>query len=167
MVRRTPHILKARTGHVKQLEETRLGQPGKQPAWHGHWERVSTPIHTALLALPSAPWAPSLTCGLLAQGPEPIPEEFPHEPLEDLPTFVPPMLLESPQYVEPPQFVPQWAAPCEPRPVGFLRGTAPLLICDVSGTMNSRQQGRFREMKRCAVDLLDPEGKGAGVVGAL
>ncbi|GLC39630.1 hypothetical protein PLESTM_000919800 [Pleodorina starrii] len=91
--------------------------------------------------------------------PEPLPEDFPHDTLEELPVYLPPALLDPPVYEEPPQFVPVWAPPCEPRPVGFLRGTAPVLLCDVSGTMNPRQQGRFRDMKRCAVDLLDPEGE--------
>ncbi len=67
-----------------------------------------------------------------------------------------------PAYVEPQQHVPSWVPPSEPRPIGFLRGTAPVIICDVSGTMNPRQQGRFREMKRCAVELLDPEGRLGG-----
>ncbi|EFJ42702.1 hypothetical protein VOLCADRAFT_97128 [Volvox carteri f. nagariensis] len=95
-------------------------------------------------------------------GPEPLPEDFPHEALEELPVLEAPAFLDLPVYVEPPQYVPQWAPPCEPRPVGFLRGAAPVLICDVSGTMNPRQQGRFRDMKRCTVDLLDPEGSRNG-----
>ncbi|KXZ50585.1 hypothetical protein GPECTOR_16g760 [Gonium pectorale] len=92
-------------------------------------------------------------------GPEPLPEHFPHEPLEELPAFVPPAPLPAPAYVEPAREVPDWRPPCEPRPVGFLRGSAPVVICDVSGTMHPRQQGRFRDMKRCAVELLDPEGE--------
>jgi hypothetical protein len=43
--------------------------------------------------------------------------------------------------------------------VGFLRGSAPVIVMDVSGTMNPKQQGRFREMKRCAAELLSSEGK--------
>lgn len=35
--------------------------------------------------------------------------------------------------------VPNWVPPSEPRPIGFMRGTAPVLIIDVSGTMNPRQ----------------------------
>lgn len=29
--------------------------------------------------------------------------------------------------------VPKWAAPCEPRPVGFMRGLGPVLLLDFSG----------------------------------
>lgn len=94
----------------------------------------------------------------MAQGREPAPEDFPHEALEDLPAFVAAAQHPLPAYEEPQQHVPSWVPPSEPRPIGFLRGTAPVIICDVSGTMNPRQQGRFREMKRCAVELLDPEG---------
>ncbi|GFR44718.1 hypothetical protein Agub_g6041 [Astrephomene gubernaculifera] len=92
-------------------------------------------------------------------GPEPAPADFPHEQLEELPVFQAPTPQDFPTYTAPPQVVPAWAPPCEPRPVGFLRGAAPVVICDVSGTMNPRQQGRFREMKRCAMEFLDPEGE--------
>ncbi|KAG2495930.1 hypothetical protein HYH03_005861 [Edaphochlamys debaryana] len=98
-------------------------------------------------------------------GPEPVPEDFPHEPLEELPAFVAPTPLPEPVYEAPPAYVPAWASPTEPRPVGFLRGTAPVVICDVSGTMHPRQQGQFRQMKKCAVELLDPEGEIATAAG--
>lgn len=67
-----------------------------------------------------------------------------------------------PTYTEPQQYVPSWRAPREPRPVGFLRGSAPVIMCDVSGTMHPRQQGRFKDMKRCATELLDPNGRWLG-----
>jgi hypothetical protein len=39
-----------------------------------------------------------------------------------------------------------------------MRGTAPVLILDVSGTMNPRQRGKFVDMKACAVQLLSESG---------
>ena len=67
-------------------------------------------------------------------GPEPQPEHFPCEPLEPLPEFVAPAMEALPP--KPPLPVPKmpcWVPPCEPRPIGFLRGVAPVLIVDVSG----------------------------------
>ncbi len=65
-------------------------------------------------------------------------------------------LVPLPIWVPPKLNLPKWMPPCEPRPVGFLRGTAPILIIDVSGTMNPRINGKFKEMKACACEMLDP-----------
>ena len=68
-------------------------------------------------------------------GPEPQPEDFPPETLEPIPVFVPPTELHPlPAKLEYPEAnLPVWVPPCEPRPIGFLRGVAPVLIVDVSG----------------------------------
>lgn len=63
-----------------------------------------------------------------------------------------------PEYVEPPLVLPSWAAPCEPLPVGFLRGTAPVLIMDVSGTMHPARRGQFLRVNNCVCELLEPHG---------
>jgi hypothetical protein len=64
-----------------------------------------------------------------------------------------------PELVEPPVVLPVWAAPREPLPVGFLRGTAPILIMDVSGTMHPARRGRFLRLKHCVAQLLEPDGE--------
>lgn len=71
-----------------------------------------------------------------------------------------PTLQPMPEFTEPPLLLPKWAAPCEPLPVGFLRGTAPVLM-DVSGTMHPARRGQFLRVKACVCQLLEPEG-GAG-----
>ena len=38
-------------------------------------------------------------------------------------------------------------------------------MIDVSGTMNPKQQGKFKEMKECVCQLLEPEGEGREGVG--
>jgi hypothetical protein len=63
-----------------------------------------------------------------------------------------------PEFVEPPMLLPKWAAPCELLPVGFLRGTAPVLIMDVSGTMHPARRGQFLRVKKCVCQLLEPTG---------
>lgn len=93
----------------------------------------------------------------MQEGPEPRAEDFPHAPLDEAPGYAAPAPREAPSWSEPSFTAPSWMPPCEPRPIGFLRGSAPALILDVSGTMNPRQNGKFRDMKRCAVELLDPE----------
>jgi hypothetical protein len=40
-----------------------------------------------------------------------------------------------------------------------MRGTAPVVILDVSGTMNPKQRGRFPTLKECACELLAPNGE--------
>ncbi|GAX82053.1 hypothetical protein CEUSTIGMA_g9481.t1 [Chlamydomonas eustigma] len=101
----------------------------------------------------------------VVNGPEPREEDFPHEPLEDLPkpeddrgNELLSGLLPIPIWVPPKMDIPKWVPPREPRPIGFLRGTAPILIIDVSGTMNPRINGKFKEMKACVCELLDPTG---------
>ncbi|GIM02641.1 hypothetical protein Vretimale_7428, partial [Volvox reticuliferus] len=159
----SPRIRSARRGSSMSRTSLAVVKTPEDQAWEEARsvasEASGTPRIWVNFSAPFADLPPIMMPPRPEPGPEPLPEEFPHEALEDLPVLVAPPLLESPVYVEPPQFVPQWASPCEPRPVGFLRGTAPLLICDVSGTMHPRQQGRFRDLKRCAVDLLDPEGE--------
>ncbi len=71
-------------------------------------------------------------------GIEPKLEDFPHEPLDAIPRLVMPAERQAPTWDPPPLRLPRWTAPCEPRPVGFLRGTAPILIIDVSGEQLSR-----------------------------
>ncbi|KAG1678269.1 hypothetical protein FOA52_013890 [Chlamydomonas sp. UWO 241] len=100
-------------------------------------------------------------------GPEPRREDFGPDDLEEAPEFSAPSARELPEWTQPQARLPSWMPPCEPRPVGFLRGTAPVLILDVSGTMNPRINGRFREMKDVVCSLLDPEsGEIATAAGA-
>lgn len=72
-------------------------------------------------------------------GSEPMPEDFPPEALEMVPEFQPPEDAPLPQWTGPRLDLPKWMPPCEPRPIGFLRGTAPVLIIDVSGTVRGVQ----------------------------
>ncbi|KAF6255522.1 hypothetical protein COO60DRAFT_203539 [Scenedesmus sp. NREL 46B-D3] len=75
-------------------------------------------------------------------GPEPqlvLPPDLPQPPI-----YQPPVPQPMPPFVEPPMVLPSWAAPCEPLPVGFLRGSAPVLVMDVSGTMHPARRGQFR-----------------------
>ena len=43
---------------------------------------------------------------------------------EDIPAFSPPLgyPLRVPPFIPPRGNVPKWMAPCEPRPIGFMRG---------------------------------------------
>jgi hypothetical protein len=68
-----------------------------------------------------------------------MPEDFPPEALEMVPEFQPPEDAPLPQWTGPRLDLPKWMPPCEPRPIGFLRGTAPVLIIDVSGTVRGVQ----------------------------
>ncbi|WIA16292.1 hypothetical protein OEZ85_012995 [Tetradesmus obliquus] len=93
--------------------------------------------------------------------PEPGPEPqlvLPTD-LQEAPLYQPPVPQPMPDFVEPPMVLPKWAAPCEPLPVGFLRGTAPVLIMDVSGTMHPARRGQFLRVKKCVCQLLEPEGE--------
>lgn len=54
--------------------------------------------------------------------------------------------------------VPVFQPPREPRPVGFVRGRAPLLIIDVSGTLSPRLRGLFMREVEAAAALLAPPG---------
>ncbi len=60
---------------------------------------------------------------------------------------------------------PKWVPPCEPRPVGFLRGGGPVLVFDVSGTMHPARQGQFVRMRQCVAELLHPQGGHCRVTG--
>eukprot|EP00983_Pelagomonas_calceolata_P083986 1156271-Pelagomonas_calceolata.AAC.12 len=130
----------------------------------------------------------------ICNGPEPNPEDFGPDDLEELPEFVVPEQLPLPTWEAPPPpkrkkgsctypvgfmrglvfiFSPhlsthlrtlplqtiEWMPPCEPRPVGFMRGTAPVLLLDVSGTMNPAQRGKVNQVKACACELLHPDGE--------
>jgi hypothetical protein len=55
--------------------------------------------------------------------------------------------------------IPTFQPPCEPRPVGFLRGKAPVIIIDVSGTLSPILRGRFADEVAAAVALLDFDGE--------
>ena len=92
-------------------------------------------------------------------GLEPMLSDFPPQGLESLPDLILPLDKERPRWNPPALKLPNWRPPCEPRPSGFLRGTAPVVIIDVSGTMNPVHQGRFREMQQCAQELLAPNGE--------
>jgi hypothetical protein len=92
-------------------------------------------------------------------GAEPMLDDFLPKDLEAIPELVLPREKEVPQWSPPILNLPSWRPPCEPRPIGFLRGTAPVVIIDVSGTMNPVHQGRFREMQQCAQELLAPNGE--------
>jgi hypothetical protein len=81
------------------------------------------------------------------------------EGLEDMPAFTTPELQEVPEFQEPPLHVPTWSPPCEPQPVGFLRGCGPLLIMDVSGTMHPARRGMLPRVKACVASLLTPNGE--------
>lgn len=96
---------------------------------------------------------------LFTQGPEPMMSDFPCEQYEEIPVFQEPAQMELPEWRAPVQRLPQWVPPCEPGPIGFMRGTCPVLIVDVSGTMNPKQRGRFKDMKACSVRLLHAEGE--------
>lgn len=85
---------------------------------------------------------------------------------EEIPEFVLPPEMEAPTWTPPVLKVPSWCPPCEPGPIGFMRGTAPVLILDVSGTMNPRQRGKFPTMIECACELLHPQGELATAAGA-
>ena len=78
--------------------------------------------------------------------------------LEELPLYQEPVLQLLPVLSEPPLVVPKWVPPCEPLPIGFLRGAAPLLIMDVSGTMHPAQRGQIHRVKSCVAGLLTPTG---------
>lgn len=74
------------------------------------------------------------------------------------PEFAPPEGLEA----EMPPWqrtvaVPVFQPPREPRPVGFVRGRAPLLIIDVSGTLSPRLRGQFVAEVAAAAQLLSPQ----------
>jgi hypothetical protein len=85
------------------------------------------------------------------------------EDIEDMPAYITPELQEVPEFKEPPLHVPTWSPPCEPQPVGFLRGCGPLLIMDVSGTMHPARRGMLPRVKACVASLLTPNGEwGAG-----
>lgn len=98
----------------------------------------------------------------MSNGPEPQPDDFPVDGLEDVPRFQAPAMKAMPQWSPAPLKTPSWCPPCEPRPIGFMRGTAPVLIIDVSGTMNPRQRGKFPDMKECVCELLHPQGERMG-----
>lgn len=66
---------------------------------------------------------------------------------------------ELPVWQEPPLTAPSFVAPCEPKPVGFLRGCGPVLIMDVSGTMHPARRGQFHRVKSCVSQLLQPQGE--------
>ncbi|MEW5317598.1 MAG: hypothetical protein WDW38_008883 [Sanguina aurantia] len=89
-----------------------------------------------------------------AGGPEPMMSDFLCDQHKAIPEFQEPARMELPEWRAPVQRLPQWVPPCEPGPIGFLRGTCPVLIVDVSGTMNPKQRGRFNDMKSCSVRLL-------------
>lgn len=55
--------------------------------------------------------------------------------------------------------IPTFQHPCEPRPVGFLRGRAPVILIDVSGTLAPVLRGRFLDELAAAIALLGPEGE--------
>jgi len=96
----------------------------------------------------------------ICNGPEPNPEDFGPDDLEELPEFVVPEQLPLPTWeAPPPPKTIEWMPPCEPRPVGFMRGTAPVLLLDVSGTMNPAQRGKVNQVKACACELLHPDGE--------
>eukprot|EP00967_Tisochrysis_lutea_P048737 scaffold59609_cov21-Tisochrysis_lutea.AAC.2 len=118
----------------------------------------------------------------ICNGPEPNPEDFGPDDLEELPEFVVPEQLPLPTWEAPPppkfgestvswavhqkrnddgrgRRTIEWMPPCEPRPVGFMRGTAPVLLLDVSGTMNPAQRGKVNQVKACACELLHPDGE--------
>lgn len=40
-----------------------------------------------------------------------------------------------------------------------MRGTAPVIIMDVSGTMNPAQRGKVKEVKEVVCELLHPDGE--------
>lgn len=55
--------------------------------------------------------------------------------------------------------IPTFQPPCEPRPVGFLRGKAPVILIDVSGTLSPVLRGRFRDELAAATALLGFDGE--------
>ena len=57
-----------------------------------------------------------------------------------------------PAWEPPPQRLPRWVPPCEPRPIGFLRGMAPVLIIDVSGACQGSPLARQRAAGEGHVD---------------
>jgi hypothetical protein len=76
------------------------------------------------------------------------------------PVFKPPEGLEPALPPWRPQVrMPVFQAPAEPRPVGFLRGAAPLLVLDVSGTLSPVLRGRFGDELAAAALLLGPAGE--------
>jgi hypothetical protein len=79
--------------------------------------------------------------------------------LEEVPVYQEPVLQPLPAFSEPPLVVPKWVPPCEPFPIGFMRGAAPLLIMDVSGTMHPAQRGQIHRVKSCVAGLLTPTGR--------
>lgn len=104
----------------------------------------------------------SMSCAALlrVQGQEPQ-----YEPPADLLPEVELVLPEEqmmPVWDAAPCVPPKWVPPCEPRPVGFLRGCGPVLVFDVSGTMHPARQGQFLRMRQCVAELLHPQG-GPGV----
>eukprot|EP00798_Chlamydomonas_sp_ICE-L_P032321 gene32321-16892_t len=94
---------------------------------------------------------------VICNGPEPLPQDFPHGDLETDPDLGRAEEMEVPEWQAPIFRAPQWAPPKEPRPVGFIRGTAPVIVMDVSGTMNPRINGRFLDLKECVCELLEPD----------
>lgn len=93
--------------------------------------------------------------------PPPMPAKPPEPALElpepqAMPEEVAPELLDEPVWEEPDMSLPVYSHPLEPKPVGFMRGVAPLLVLDVSGTMNPAMRGMFTHMKEVVADILDP-----------
>lgn len=74
-----------------------------------------------------------------------------------MPQELPPALLSDPEWEEPDASLPEWQLPLEPLPMGFMRGVAPLVIMDVSGTMSPTMRGLFLHMKECVAQVLDPD----------
>lgn len=66
------------------------------------------------------------------------------------------MALPLPTIELPTIVLPKYQPPRVPSKIGFLAGSAPVLIFDVSGTMHPARRGQFHHMKDCLTELLDP-----------
>jgi len=144
---------------------------GSTPAPSTH-SGTTTPPFQHQTAAAAADDPPRVLLNFAAPFAEPPPIELPPKPvpapqpvyqepeLEPQPApLVPPEEQPLPDWTPPALVLPRYMPPLEPQPIGFLRGSRPVVILDVSGTMHPNRRGQFPRVKACVSQLMEPDGE--------